>query len=108
MSKSIIERIKADADLIETVVRDLDNIAKELQASQPKRNITVESIRKNVFTDEQLEHVRIEETDSDILVIFEKYMPDMVFHDACNRVEGAGGKYIAKTEDAQPHFKIPK
>ena len=108
MSRPIIKRVKDAANLLETVVRDLDNIAKELQASMPKRNITVESIKKNVFTDEQLKFLRIEETESDLLVIFNDYMPPMVFSDACNRVEGAGGKYFKKTEDTPSHFKIPK
>lgn len=107
MSKPINARVKDIADLLETVVRDLDNIVKELQATQPKRNITVKSI-KGIFTAEQLEFLHIEETESDILVIFNDYMPSMVFSDACNRVEGAGGEYVKKTEDTEPYFKIPK
>lgn len=107
MSKPISERVKDTANLLETVVRDLDNIAKELQATQPKRIITVESV-KGLFTYELLGFLRIEEAANDIVVIFKEDVPEVTFADIADRVKRAGGEYFKKTEDTARHFKISK
>lgn len=97
--------VKVISDLLKKVSDDLLQISKDLQ-TLPKPNITVETVKAQ-FTKKQNEFIRVEETNSDILVLFTKYMPEG-FGDLANRVEGMGGKYFKKTEHREAHFKIPK
>lgn len=106
-----MSKLEALADRMDSLTREADAIAKEIYALIKRqtvpRVITVESVRQG-FTKEQLEFLQVEDAGNHVRVVFNKFVPKVMFSDVANRVKGVRGKYFEKTAEQAPHFKIPK